>query len=409
MKKEKLWTKDFISVAAANFFLMLTFYLLMVTISVFSVNEFHSNESQAGLASSIFVIGALVGRLFGGRYMERIGRKNLLVIGIIIMIVSSVLYFGVNSFALLISNRLLHGFAFGIAGTATGTIITQVIPKSRGGEGIGYFALSMTLAAAIGPFIGMYILQQFNFMIMFIFCLVCVAISLGISLFLKVPKVTLTKEQSSEMKGFKLANFIELKAVPITIVATITAFCYSGILSFLTFFAKENHITEAASFFFIVYAIALLLTRPFSGRWFDTAGPSSTMYPAIICFFIGMIVLSQSHIGMVLLIAAAFIGIGYGTYMSGAQTIAVQAAPAHRIGLATSTFFILTDIGLGIGPFLQGLFVPIIGYNGLFVTLGILLVICLPLHYLLIGKKGKTASSKNQEEKRALSIEEINL
>ena len=52
----------------------------------------------------------------------------------------------------LLLNRLLHGFAFGIAGTATGTIIAQVIPMSRKGEGIGYFALSMTLATAIGAF-----------------------------------------------------------------------------------------------------------------------------------------------------------------------------------------------------------------------------------------------------------------
>ncbi len=76
MNKEKLWTKDFISVAAINFFLMLTFYLLMVTISVFAVNKFHSSESMAGLASSIFVIGALVGRLLAGKYIESIGRKK---------------------------------------------------------------------------------------------------------------------------------------------------------------------------------------------------------------------------------------------------------------------------------------------------------------------------------------------
>ena len=96
----------------------------------------------------------------------------------------------------LLSNRLLHGFAFGIAGTATGTIIAQVIPKTRKGEGIGYFALSMTLATAIGPFIGMFILQHFNFKIIFVFCLICVAISLVISFFLKVQEITLTKEQA---------------------------------------------------------------------------------------------------------------------------------------------------------------------------------------------------------------------
>ncbi len=100
-----------------------------------------------------------------------------------------------------------------------------------------------------------------------------------------------------------------------------------------------------------------------------------------------MFVLSQSHIGIILLIAGALIGFGYGTYMSSAQTVAIQSAPAHRVGLATSTFFILTDIGLGMGPFLQGFFVPTIGYNGLYIVLGILLVICLPLHYLLNKRK----------------------
>ena len=86
--------------------------------------------------------------------------------------------------------------------------------------------------------------------------------------------------------------------MPITLVATVTAFCYSGILSFLSFFAIENHITSAASFFFVVYAAAVLVTRPFSGRMFDLKGPNFIMYPSIISLFIGLFVLSQSHVSI---------------------------------------------------------------------------------------------------------------
>lgn len=387
MNKDKLWTKDFISITAINFFLMLTFYLLMVTISVYAVNEFDSSESQAGLASSIFVIGALVGRIFGGKFINSIGRKKLLLLGVIIIIISSFLYFETTSYALLIANRLLHGFAFGIAGTATGTIVATIIPNSRRGEGIGYFALSMTLATAIGPFIGIYILQHYSFNVIYVFCFICVAVSLVLSLITKVQEVTLTQDQKDELKGFKLSNFIEPKSVPISFVAAVTALCYSGVLSFLTFFATENNLTDAASFFFVVYAAAVLITRPFTGRWFDMKGPNFIMYPAIIFLTIGLFILSQSHIGIVLLIAGALIGAGYGTYMSSSQTVAIQSAPAHRVGLATSTFFILTDIGLGIGPFLLGFVVPIIGYSGMYILLGILAIICLPLHHLFFGKK----------------------
>lgn len=399
--KEKLWTKDYMGILLTNFFLMLTFYLLMVTISVFAVNEFNATESQAGLASSIFVIGALVGRVIGGKYIDQIGRKKLLLTGLIIMVISAIFYFGVNSFGMLIANRLLHGFAFGLAGTVLGTVVAQVIPKARSGEGIGYFALSMTLATAIGPFIGIYIQQHFQFKMIFVFCLICIVFSLILSVFLKIKKITLTEEQKADLKGFKLSNFIEKNSVPITLVATVTAFCYSGILSFLSFFAIENNITSAASFFFVVYAVAVLATRPFSGRMFDLKGPNFIMYPAIISLIIGLFVLSQSHVGIVLLVSGAFVGFGYGTYMSSAQTVAVQSAPAHRVGLATSTFFILTDIGLGIGPFIQGFLVPSIGYNGLYIGLGIIAVICLPLHYFLYGKN---ASS----EKTSVSSVEVN-
>jgi MFS family permease len=385
--KEKLWTKSYVGILVTNFFLMLTFYLLMVTISVFAVNEFNSTQSQAGLASSIFVIGALVGRIIGGKYIDRMGRKKLLIVGMIIMVISAIFYFGVNSFGMLIANRLLHGFAFGLAGTVLGSVVAQVIPKARSGEGIGYFALSMTLATAIGPFIGMFIQQHFHFTMIFVFCLTCIAIGLVLSFFIEVQEITLTEEQKAELKGFKLSNFIEKKSIPITLIATVTAFCYSGILSFLSFFANENNISTAASFFFVVYAAAVLVTRPFTGRLFDLKGPNFIMYPSLISLLIGLFVLSQSHVSILLLIAGALVGFGYGTFMSSSQTVAVQSAPAHRVGLATSTFFILTDIGLGIGPFIQGFFVPSIGYSGLYIILGIIAVICLPLHYFLYGKR----------------------
>ncbi|MGX9133964.1 MFS transporter [Rummeliibacillus sp. JY-2-4R] len=386
MQREKLWKKDFISITTINFFLMLTFYLLMVTISVFASDKYNANESIAGLASSIFVLGALVGRIFGGKYINNIGRKKILLIGIFIIIISSVLYFITGSLGFLMFNRILHGFAFGVAGTATGTIVAQAIPQSRKGEGIGYFALSMTLATAIGPFIGIYILQHFDFQAIFVFCFFCIVISFILSIVIKVEEIKLTAEQLNEMKGFKISNFIEKKSVPITLVATVTAFCYSGVLSFLTFYAKEQHLTDAAAFFFVVYAVAVLVTRPFTGRQFDLKGPNFIMYPALISLFISLFILSQSSIGLVLLIAGALLGFGYGTYMASAQAVAVSSAPAHRIGLATSTFFILTDIGLGIGPFVQGLFVPTVGYSGLYIILGICGILCLPLHHFLYGK-----------------------
>ena len=74
--KPKLWTKDFITISSANFFIFLTFYLLMVTLTVYTMDQFHTSQSLAGLASSIFVLGAVLIRPIAGKTIDSIGMKK---------------------------------------------------------------------------------------------------------------------------------------------------------------------------------------------------------------------------------------------------------------------------------------------------------------------------------------------
>ena len=147
--------------------------------------------------------------------------------------------------------RFLHGAALGIASTATATIVASIIPIERRGEGIGYYALSTTLAAAIGPFLGMFINQHANFNMNFVLCTILIVFSFVTSLFLHVPKVEFTKEQLEKMKEFKIGNFFEAKAIPISIISAFIGLGYSGVLSFLTSYSIELHLVDVASFFFV--------------------------------------------------------------------------------------------------------------------------------------------------------------
>jgi MFS family permease len=195
-------------------------------------------------------------------------------------------------------------------------------------------------------------------------------------------------------KGFKLSNYLEFKAVPISFVALVVGFSYSGVLSFLSFYAEDINLVDAAGFFFLVYSIMLLLSRPFSGRLMDTKGANIVIYPCLIVFAIGMVLFSQAYYGIVLLVAAAFIGLGYGNFVSVAQTISIQVSPPHRFGLATSTFYILYDLGLGAGPYLLGFLVPITGYRGLFLYMAGVVVVSIVLYYFLHGRTEKELKDK---------------
>ncbi len=386
MNKNKLWTKNFIIVTLTNFFIALNYYLLIVIMAVYAMDTFGSSPSEAGLASSIFIIGTLVARFFAGKWIERIGRRRMLVAGTILSLAITLLYFGINNIWFLFIIRFLHGSTYGIAATATGTIIANIIPQNRQGEGIGYYMLSMTLAIAIGPFIGMFLIQHGSYGMIFVACAIFAVLSIANSFVLSVPEIKLTNEQAEEMKGFKWSNFFEYKALPISIVCAVIFFCYSSILSFLTPYVKEIHLVDAASYFFIVYATIIVASRPFTGRLLDSKGENIVMYPAFLVFMVGMIILSYTHQGRTLLLAGAFLGFGYGVIQSCGQAIAVKVTPQHRFGLAISTFCVLADVSVGIGPFILGLIIPFIGYRGIYFGMAIIAFACTFLYYLLYGK-----------------------
>jgi len=387
MDRRKLWTGDFLIITLTNFFVVLNYYLLMVTIAAFAMKNYHSSPSQAGLASSIFILGALVARLFSGKGIERTGRKNMLNMGLISGLVLSLLYFRINGVIFLLVIRFLHGVTYGITSTATGTIVLNAIPRERSGEGIGYYLLSFTLAMAIGPFLGMLISRHGSFSMIFVTCAISAAFSLTSIFFLSVPEIHLTKEQLEEIKGFNIKKFFETKAIPISIVCGVMYFCYSSVLSFLISYSREIHLEAAAGFFFVMFAIAIFLSRPFTGRLFDLKGENHIMYPGIIIFMIGMMILSQAHYGQTLLLAGAFIGFGLGVVQSGGQAISVKVTSPHRLGLANSTFYIFVDVSIGVGPFLLGYFVPLIGYRGVYTGMAAVAAASTFLYYILHGKR----------------------
>ncbi|MFS0666423.1 MFS transporter [Peribacillus frigoritolerans] len=395
--KPKLWTKDFLIVSSVNFFLFLTFYVLMVTLTIYTMDNFNASQAQAGLASSIFVLGAVLVRPIAGKKIDKIGRRKMLLGSLVLFLIASIGYFLVNSLSLLLIDRFIQGFAFGLATTATGTIAADIIPNERRGEGTGYFAMSTNLAMAFGPFIGLLITQHFSYSIIFYAASLFAAFSLVASLFMNVPEGD--KGGASPQKGFKISDYFEKRALPISIFIGFAGFTYSSILSYLTSFAKEMDLMDAASFFFVVFAVFLLASRPFTGRMFDVKGENAVIYPSLLLFAVGMVILSQSHHGITLLIAGALIGVGYGTFQSSCQAISIKEAPSNRMGLATSTFYTMYDFGIGVGPFLLGFLIPFTGFKGLFIGMSVFAFVLIGIYYLAHGKKA-SARVKMQHEER---------
>lgn len=379
----KIWTKDFFILSAVNFFLTLVYFLLNATVTSYAVNEFHATTGQSGFIAGIFIIGALLGRLLTGRLVLS---KKILISGLVLFLATVLLYFFDFGIYFLILNRFLNGISVGIATTVVGTVVALVIPNSRRGEGISYFAVSTALATGLGPFIGLLLSQNANYNLIFIFSLILGVISLGISFNLNVPQVI---NQSNTNKKALFSNLIDPKTIPIAIIIFVSAFSFSSILSYINLYAVELNLVSTASFFFMVYTVSVLISRPFTGRMVDRLGPNIIMYPAFILFGLGMILLSFAGSSMPLLLAGVLVGLGFGNISSISQTVAVSQATPQRVGLATATFMIFMDLGNGVGPSVLGLIIPATGYRGMYQILTIIVFVSLILYYFLHGRKAK--------------------
>ncbi|GGI40843.1 MFS transporter [Mammaliicoccus stepanovicii] len=380
--KKPIWTKDFIFNFVISFFIFLSMYLLLVTVGGYSKETFHVPDSLAGLASGLFIVGSLLGRFMTGKYINILGTKRILIFGGILLVITNGLYLvSASSFTLLLIVRILNGVASGVASTATGTIAAFITPAERRSEGISMYSLSMVLGTAIGPFIGLLLYQHMPMSVLFFICTVLIVVAFVMSLFMKVETPVMPKTSSKQ--GFKITDFFSVHALPIAIVVIIVSIAYSSVLSFIQFFAEENQLVDAASFFFVVYAIAILLTRPFTGRIMDQRGENIVTIPAFISLILGLFLISIAHNGVVLLLAGAFVGLGFGNLQSIFQALVVKVSPIEKMGLATSTYFIGLDFGLGFGPYVLGNFTHTIGYSGLYLAMAVVALIGLVAYYFL--------------------------
>ncbi|HEO8419170.1 MFS transporter [Niallia sp. FSL W8-0635] len=389
MNKEALWTKGFIQIWVSNFFLFMTFYFLLVSLPIYAIRELNGKQSTAGLIVTVFIITAILIRPVAGNLMQKIGKRAIFLTSLLIFLVASIFYLFTDSLTGLLIVRALHGIGFGMATTATGTIVADILPSSRRGEGMGYYSMSMNLAMVIGPFIGLQAINSWGTSTLFILAVIFAFFAVLTGGFMKMESeadMEKVEIERTEKKGFQFNQIIENTAVKISVVAAMFGIVYSSILSFVSVYAENKGFISVSGYFFVVYAIFMLMARPFAGKWFDRYGANKIVYPCIILFSGGMILLGLADSEWMFLLSAALIGLGYGSMFPCLQTIAIQKAAPHRRGLATATFLSIFDIGIGFGSYIVGIIGDAIGLNAFYTFSSIYILIGIAVYYYLHGK-----------------------
>ncbi|GAX46985.1 MFS transporter [Pseudolactococcus reticulitermitis] len=381
----KIFNQSFLEIFIINLLVMMTFYSLTVAIGPYAVEELGLSQAVGGLLVGLTVIGSLFARLSSGMIMAKLDTKQILLLGGGILLVSLIAYPLVHSLTLLAVMRFIQGVAVGLIGTITNTAIVLVVPAKRKSEGISYFSLSTVIATAMGPFLALVLIDTVGFQKLFLLEIIIGILILAAIFFIHEEAVELPNK--GHQQKMSIHSFVAPKVLPIAFVMMIAAITYSAIQSDLSFFMKEQHMAEYTSLFFVIYALSVLVSRLFTGVLADKKGENFVIYPSFIALILGFITLSQVNGVWLFVISAILIGVGFGNLQSTIQSTIAKMVPIERLGVATSTYFILFDLAFGVGPVILGIIAPILGFKVLFELMVAVVILSLVLYYFVHGKK----------------------
>ncbi len=388
MEKQPLWTKSFILMTGVNLLLFCGFQLLLPTLPLYA-RSLGGADSILGWVTGAVTVSSLLIRPVSGLILDKLGRKWVLLAGVLLMTLIPLAFLWAQSVWGLILVRFLHGLGWGIASTAASTIATDIIPKQRFGEGMGYFSLSSSVAMALSPGIGLALYGTSGIPSVLLCAAALAAGALAVSFFLRQGKREEPPSLSSRPAPYEKSS-IAPSAVMFFVSAT-----YGAITGFLSLYAADRGILNIGVFF-TVYAVSLLLFRPVSGRLTDRLGFSPVIYPGLAVLMIALIVLSRANTLPFFLICAVLYGIGFSAVQSSLQTMATIRAPKERRGAANATFFTGFDGGIGFGAVAAGVLVSMAGYANMYLLFSFFLVAA-ALLFFLISRKPPLSVGENKE------------
>ena len=358
---EKIWTRDFLLICLANFFVFLGFQMTLPTIPLF-VESLGGNERLIGLVVGIFTFSALLVRPYAGKLLETKGRRLVFLFGLVVFVFTVGLFGFMTSIFLLFAFRIIQGAGWGFSTTASGTIATDLIPAKRRGEGMGYYGLFGNIAIAIGPALGLILADTLHFKLLFIICGLLGLIAWVLASFIRYKKVDpITKPSSMKF------DIYEKSAVQPAILVFFITVTFGGIAAFLPLYTVQQDVS-GIHWYFLIYAAALMVTRLYAGQIYDRKGHQAIYIPSAMLITVAMLLLAWMPNTTVLFTAAVLYGLGFGTVQPALQAWAVEKAAEDRKGMANATFFSFFDLGIGIGSILFGQIGYWLNYRSIYIT-----------------------------------------
>lgn len=364
---ERLFTRSYIFILCANFLFYMGFYLVMPISPFYLADMFGANKSDIGMALSCYTLAALLIRPFSGFLMDTFSRKPLYIVAFCVYTIVFSSYILAWCIAIFVLMRMIHGFAFGMVTVGGNTIVIDVMPSARRGEGLGYYGIANNMAMAVGPMIGLFLHEYYSYTFIFGCSFLVSLLGLGCASMVKVkPRAQVSRPPLS------LDRFILIKGIGAGLTLMLLAMPYGITTTYIALYGREIGVSVSQGLFFTLMAIGIAGSRIFSGQLVDRGYlrqiiKFSTILTIVVFLILGaceqIATWSNTLATTFYLFGALLMGISFGTLFPAYNTLFVNLAPNSQRATAVSTYLTSWDLGVGCGLLWGGVVSEWIGFD----------------------------------------------
>ena len=360
--------------------------------SPFFVQSRGGTEAVAGACAAFFSLIAVVVRPFVGWWLDNGVRRAALVIGLLLMGLAPLGYALVPMLSVAIVLRMTHGLGLSFSNSTTATVASDVICRPRFAEGMGYFGMATALASAIAPALGLSLMENLGFAVLYVAAALIALLGLALFAFVRAPKVDVPH------KKLDVRHVINRDSLPATVTMLVFMATLGALENFVAIFAAERGL-PSGSLYFVVMSVMLLLVRVFLGRLVDERGEAFFVYSCNASMLVALLLLALVPSTPTFLLSAALAGYAFGRLEPSLQSMAVHTSTDETRGSANSTFLCGYDIGYGIGGGIAGSLITGLGYAAMWSAIS-LACIASVLLYVLWARHSDTSFSKLIAERK---------
>jgi predicted MFS family arabinose efflux permease len=337
-------------------------FMIMMPLGPQLRQVFGISDAKFGLLVSAYTFSAGASGLLAAFYVDRFGRKKLLLILYALFAVSTLACGLAPTYESLMAARIAAGVFGGVLSALSQTIVGDVIPAERRGRAMGIVMSSFSISTVAGVPLGLFLAAHFNWHVPF---LVIAAASAVLIVFAWQTLPPMRDHLKAARKVSPLANFIDTlqnrdhqKALLFTFLMMFVGFV---VIPYITLYTTSNgHLSmQQIPYIYLCGGIATLLTARLIGRATDSRGKLPVfrfLSLLTIVPVIGMTVSAPFGFYGILVISTLFFVLMSGRMIPGMAIVTSACNPAQR-GTFMALNSAMQSLGMSTAAFVGGLII----------------------------------------------------